>query len=1253
MKSKRLWIYTLFLSISLSTHAQFRIGTTDYASLDAAVAAVPTTGVLTTIDVMADHTMSTAVTINSDQHILLKGIDGSSFTLKRDASLLTYLITIQNDAILILENVVIDGGAVWSDGALTVHADTTRTNSGIMADNPLILLNADGKLTLNHGACLQNNHNTGSGDCGAIRSSGVLTLNNGSVIRLCSFIPAGATTGKNAGAICSVDVNSVLTMNGNAMIAGCMSYVNADDDAGAVFCGDSSNMIMNDKASIYGCYSNNVGGGVTQLEKKLTMNGSASIHHCMSRAGGAVVAYNQAIVEMNGNSSLHNNESLTSGGAMQLLSNAGGAASTLRMKDNSSLYNNKAAKEAGGIMNTSGRIYMYDHSGIRNNQSGTDGGGVYLLGTSSDRGQLYLAGGRISHNAAIANHGGGVYIASYASSHISGGEISYNTAKESGGGLYASGEEDTAYVSAGKIAGNKAPRGAGIELDNKAVLTMTGGELSGNQATLKGGGLYINAHATDYPVANIIDRAMIRNNTAPHGNGIYMAADKSGGQASIFNLGGAVEIQGEIFLEKDTLNPAPSGDPIRNKFITLVSPPLNRFTLVTDVFNDSPYGRIVVVPGTVTAMGKTYTLTDATPYAAKFTHNVKPVVAGLPTTVTDKKLILGCYDPNTVVLRRIPIGKPAKVNVPHTFSLENLSSSISAYEWEFPDATPVSSTSASPTVVWDAVGLHQIRLKLYEKGVSYAPGDTMRCDVLITRTLQVNEKNLHFFVNKNAVSGQQTGLSWKDAFLNIDTALYVAGKGDCVWVAEGVYTPLAGSFVMAYDSVEMYGGFGGTESYLEERNIATHATILQGRDSSVIKIDGNRIYSGGSCGISRGARWDGFIITGGKDKRGAGIYNDNGSPTIVNCIIRGNAAVEEGGGVYTLSRGTCATGSPLFVNTEVSGNTAKRGAGFYNEGGRTELLNVTISGNYAMIEGAGLYNDQTSGVKIQNTIIYDNRTKAEQKIPNIVNRGTDTYYRFSLIEGASLPGAWSWLGVDGGHNVSGDPAYNKPGFDAEGTMISGDYRLNSTKSQAFDRGRNTLIHDYPKDLSGNERVYNSRVDIGAYEFVPNNTPPSISRSIVIGEYEHVTTNPPKGIYQVIGHKNNFSMTLMPEDGYSLENVIITTGSKWQDEKGGMQKTMNKDGSVTVIFRDVMKPLNVQLSGIVSTASLSVEDVGTLWTAEGCLHIQTDRPRRLQIYTVMGTLSYQQNIPVGKVTVPLAKGLYIIKLDDKVQKVVVK
>lgn len=104
MKTKLLGILALCLGVAYAAQAQFRIGTTDYPTLSAAVAAVPTTGIPTTIEATMNHSMTTAVTVNSGQHIVLKSA-GGIFTLKRSAALLTSLITVQNDATLLMERV--------------------------------------------------------------------------------------------------------------------------------------------------------------------------------------------------------------------------------------------------------------------------------------------------------------------------------------------------------------------------------------------------------------------------------------------------------------------------------------------------------------------------------------------------------------------------------------------------------------------------------------------------------------------------------------------------------------------------------------------------------------------------------------------------------------------------------------------------------------------------------------------------------------------------------------------------------------------------------------------------------------------------------------------------------------------------------------------------------------------------------------------------------------------------------------------
>lgn len=179
------------------------------------------------------------------------------------------------------------------------------------------------------------------------------------------------------------------------------------------------------------------------------------------------------------------------------------------------------------------------------------------------------------------------------------------------------------------------------------------------------------------------------------------------------------------------------------------------------------------------------------------------------------------------------------------------------------------------------------------------------------------------------------------------------------------------------------------------------------------------------------------------------------------------------------------------------------------------------------------------------------------------------------------------------------------------------------------------------------------MDIGAYEFIPKNLPPTqLSHSVVINECEHAKTKPGKGIHSVPS-RENFTFTITPDEGYTLDELEITTGSKWQDKDGGMKKTKNLDGSMTVVFRYVTESLNVRFSGIKPTANQLIEEYAAVWADRNGIHIRTDQPAMVQIYTVMGTLSYHQQLPAGEIALSLAKGLYIVKIDQMVQKIIIK
>ena len=76
------------------------------------------------------------------------------------------------------------------------------------------------------------------------------------------------------------------------------------------------------------------------------------------------------------------------------------------------------------------------------------------------------------------------------------------------------------------------------------------------------------------------------------------------------------------------------------------------------------------------------------------------------------------------------------------------------------------------------------------------------------------------YVN-HAAQGSNSGLTWTDAFTDLQTALMTA-RSCQVWVAKGTYYPAADAtdrsqaFLLRL-GVQVYGGFAGTETLLSQR----------------------------------------------------------------------------------------------------------------------------------------------------------------------------------------------------------------------------------------------------------------------------------------------------------------------------------------------------------------------------------------------------------------------------------------------------
>ncbi len=169
--------------------------------------------------------------------------------------------------------------------------------------------------------------------------------------------------------------------------------------------------------------------------------------------------------------------------------------------------------------------------------------------------------------------------------------------------------------------------------------------------------------------------------------------------------------------------------------------------------------------------------------------------------------------------------------------------------------------------------------------------------ILTTVTnLQVAEAITIRYVNPSA-SGANNGTTWANAYTDLQSALVDSDLGnlDQIWVAAGTYYPSVRtnpslarteSFVLK-NGVEMYGGFDGTESALEDRDWEANTTILSGDIGTTSDSSDNCYHVVTASGVNDLTLLDGFTITGGNadgqnHQIGAGLWIREGTNPLVS-----------------------------------------------------------------------------------------------------------------------------------------------------------------------------------------------------------------------------------------------------------------------------------------------------------------------------------------------------------------------------------
>jgi len=203
---------------------------------------------------------------------------------------------------------------------------------------------------------------------------------------------------------------------------------------------------------------------------------------------------------------------------------------------------------------------------------------------------------------------------------------------------------------------------------------------------------------------------------------------------------------------------------------------------------------------------------------------------------------------------------------------------------------------------------------------------------------------------------------------------------------------------------------------------------------------------------------------------------------IKNCFLANNYAAVRGGAMFIMNFNATSVHNNLIVN-----NYAQDGGAIYAYYDcPTNFNNNTIAFNKAT-NGGAIYTDNNSDIILRNNIIYGNTaTNANQVF--ISDVASDPKFYNSVVQ----DGTSGFSGTGSGSNYNGvflnnidiNPSFVSPSS-GSGTGYNGftaNWALNSTSKCINSGTRDTIGLNLPdKDITGNPRIYNGRIDMGAIE----------------------------------------------------------------------------------------------------------------------------------------------------------------------------
>ncbi|APY11733.1 hypothetical protein BWZ22_11010 [Seonamhaeicola sp. S2-3] len=424
------------------------------------------------------------------------------------------------------------------------------------------------------------------------------------------------------------------------------------------------------------------------------------------------------------------------------------------------------------------------------------------------------------------------------------------------------------------------------------------------------------------------------------------------------------------------------------------------------------------------------------------------------------------------------------------------------------------------------------------------------------------------YVDANA-TGTNDGRSWTNAFTDIETALAIQ---DCGFTGEirvaggqtfkpstsrlctGGCTSPRDYYFLIQNDIQLKGSYdvsNDTQDYSNPTILSGDVGVLDNNSDNTLRVvittnltnaallDGFTITQGNANGIGQaivnGQSINNFngggmqnhgnptisnfrFVNNSTTGKGGGMSNVSASPSIINTIFVGNSA-KYGGGLYNIGA------SPTIINTVFVENSAEAGGGIHNFSSSPSIINTTFYGNTTTENrGGGMINSPSSEVTLHNSVFYANGNDIHNSSvypaaiinSNSINNFSETSYLLGN-SGVSFTQLTSDPFINSSNPIGNDGIW--------GTQDDGLYPTNvGILVNAGDNSFNTES----TDITGNLRISNVTIDIGAYE-----SQSALNTETISAKSFNVYPNPVNNVLNIETSVNYFNYQLYNLHGQKI------------------------------------------------------------------------------------------------------------------------